>query len=157
MENWDSRIGSKKLGLFFLLLLAIGLKACLEQTAQLPAPSLNGHVNEQPGLIVRIEEIIIRMLLVSALVGLITQRIGVPYTIGLVVVGFALSFLPQIAPSNITPDIILALLVPPLVYEAAFLLNYSDLRQDLAGRADSGDPRRHSYYASGRRFSLILA
>jgi NhaP-type Na+/H+ or K+/H+ antiporter len=111
--------------------LAIGLTGCLEQTAQLPAPSLNDQVNEQPGLIVRIEEIIIGLLLVSALVGLVAQRIGIPYTIGLVVVGFARSFLPQIAPYNITPDIILALLTHPLVYEAAFLLNYNDLNHDL--------------------------
>ena len=122
MENWDSRIATKRLGLFFLLLLAGGLSACLAQNGQVPTPSLNSQANGQPGLIVRIEEIIIGMLLVSALVGLITQRIGIPYTIGLVVVGFALSFLPQIAPFNITPDIILALLVPPLVYEAAFFL-----------------------------------
>jgi len=132
MANAIRRLGSKKLRVFLLLLvLACGLSACLAQTGEAPGPVLEQQGNETPGFIVQTEEIIIGMLLVSALVSLVTQRFGIPYTIGLVVVGFALSFLPQIAPFNITPDLILALLVPPLVYEAAFVLNFNDLRHEL--------------------------
>jgi CPA1 family monovalent cation:H+ antiporter len=91
-------------------------------------PLFSSH---EPGEIARVEEIIIGMLLIAALVGLVTQRFGIPYTIGLVVVGFALTFLPQLPLLNITPELILALLVPPLVFEAAFLLNFADLRREL--------------------------
>ena len=79
----------------------------------------------------QVEELIIAMLLVSAVVSIATQRLRIPYTVGLVLVGFALTFLGQIPVLNVTPELILALLVPPLVFEAAFLLNFTELRREL--------------------------
>ncbi len=81
--------------------------------------------------IVKTEEIVIGLLLIAALVAMLTQRLRIPYTVGLVLVGFGLTLFGQIPFLFITPDIILALLVPPLVFEAAFHLNYRDLRQNL--------------------------
>jgi len=43
----------------------------------------------------------------------------------------ALTIPGQIPALTVTPEIILTLLVPPLVFEAAFQLNFSDLRKDL--------------------------
>lgn len=84
-----------------------------------------------PGPIVQVEEIIIGMLFISAIVSLASTRYRIPYTVGLVVVGFGLTLLGRIPTLNVTPELILALLVPPLVFEAAFQLNYTDLRRDL--------------------------
>lgn len=84
-----------------------------------------------PGPIVQVEEIIIGMLFIAAIVSLVSSRYRIPYTVGLVVVGFGLTFLGRIPMLNVTPELILALLVPPLVFEAAFQLNYTELRRDL--------------------------
>lgn len=76
-------------------------------------------------------EIIIGLLFVAAFVGIVAQRLRVPYTVGLVIMGLALAFFGQIK-ITITPNLILAVLVPPLVFEAAFHINYFDLRRNLA-------------------------
>ena len=65
------------------------------------------------------------------MVNLITQRLRIPYTIGLVLVGFGLTFLGPIPVLEVTPELILALLVPPLVFEAAFHMNFVELRREL--------------------------
>jgi CPA1 family monovalent cation:H+ antiporter len=81
--------------------------------------------------IIIIEEIVIVLLFIATLVGVVTRRLRMPYTVGLVIMGLALALLPQVdvqAPRNL----ILALLVPPLIFEAAFDLNLDDLRRNLA-------------------------
>jgi CPA1 family monovalent cation:H+ antiporter len=77
------------------------------------------------------EELIIGLLFVAALVGIAAHRFRVPYTVGLVIMGLALTFFDQLQ-ITITPNVILAVLVPPLVFEAAFHINYNDLRRNLA-------------------------
>ncbi len=76
-------------------------------------------------------EIVIGLLLVAILVGLAARRLRVPYTLGLVLVGLALAILAHIE-IPLTADLILGLLVPPLVFEAAFHLRAEALRKDLA-------------------------
>lgn len=81
--------------------------------------------------IVLAEEIIIGLLLVASLVAILVQRFRLPYTVGLVGIGlfFAAIFEPLSNP--ISSEIILSLLVPPLIFEAAFHLRLEDLRRDL--------------------------
>ena len=81
--------------------------------------------------IVVAEEIIIGLLLVASLVAIVVQRFRLPYTVGLVGIGllFATIFEPLNTP--ISSEIILSLLVPPLIFEAAFHLRLEDLRRDL--------------------------
>ena len=83
------------------------------------------------GSFVQMEEIVIAMLLVAAVVSIVTQRLRIPYTIGLVVVGLAFTLIQKVPLLHITSEVILALLVPPLVFEAAFHLNFRELRHDL--------------------------
>ena len=66
-----------------------------------------------------IEEVIILLLFIASLVGIAARRFRVPYTLGLVVIGLIITLLPQV---NITiqPTLIFALLIPPIVFEAAF-------------------------------------
>ena len=87
---------------------------------------------EQAGeALIRLEEIVVALLLIATLVGLLTQKLlRIPYTVGLVLVGFGLTFFSQ-ARVRIAEQLILALLVPPLVFEAAFHLRFADLRRDL--------------------------
>jgi CPA1 family monovalent cation:H+ antiporter len=78
-----------------------------------------------------IEEIVIGLLFIASIVGIIAQRLRVPYTIGLVLMGLALTIFGR-TDIDIVPDLILALLVPPLLYEAAFHLNAAELRRNYA-------------------------
>lgn len=114
---------------FIFVLFALLLNGCSFGGVEL-GPTGNGG-QEEPGLFIQTEEIVIAMLLLAAVVSIVTQRLRIPYTVGLVLVGFGLAFLGQIPFLTITPEVILALLVPPLVFEAAFHINFMDLRREL--------------------------
>ncbi|HEX2979576.1 MAG TPA: Na+/H+ antiporter [Anaerolineaceae bacterium] len=73
----------------------------------------------------------ISLLLLSAVVMVITQRLRIPYTVGLVLVGLGLAFFGRIPLEPIAPELILALLVPALVFEAAYHLDITELRRNL--------------------------
>lgn len=90
--------------------------------------------------IVRAEELIIGLLLVASIVAIATRRFRLPYTVGLVLIGLSMPWLVRIF--NLTrilgtfdpaqsSEIILYLLVPPLVFEAAFHIRMEDLRRDF--------------------------
>jgi len=81
--------------------------------------------------IVVAEEIIIGLLLVASLVAIVVQRFRLPYTVGLVGIGLLFASLFEPLDNPISSDIILSLLVPPLIFEAAFHLRLDDLRRDL--------------------------
>ncbi len=91
-------------------------------------------------------EIAILLLFIATLVGLVTRRLRLPYTVGLVLMGLGLGLINQsqivnlpafivdlgpVVRETITPQIILGLLVTPLIFEAAFHLSWDDLRRDL--------------------------
>jgi CPA1 family monovalent cation:H+ antiporter len=84
-------------------------------------------VNEQ---IIQIEEAVILLLALAVLVGIAARSLRVPYTIGLVLLGLALATRKELN-FEITPNLILALLVPPLIFEAAFHLDLGALRRNL--------------------------
>lgn len=109
--------------------LALVLTGCSTGGLNLVPGEGSGHA--EPGLFVQTEEIVIAMLLLAAVVSIVTQQLRIPYTVGLVLVGFGLAFLGQIPFLTVTPEVILALLVPPLVFEAAFHMNFNDLRREL--------------------------
>lgn len=81
--------------------------------------------------IIVVEEIVILLLFIATLVGIVARRLRVPYTVGLVLMGLALALLPQVN-VQVPRNLILGLLVPPLIFEAAFDLNINDLRRNLA-------------------------
>jgi len=76
-------------------------------------------------------EITIGLLLLASLIGIVTERLRVPYTTGLVLIGLVLAFGGR-QDINVSPQLILGLLVPPLIYEAAFQVKARDLFRDLA-------------------------
>lgn len=83
------------------------------------------------GNLILIEELAILLLLIATLVAIVFRRLRVPYTVGLVLVGAALALVRQEQSIELTPELILALLVPPLLFEAAFHLNFDDFKQHL--------------------------
>ncbi len=76
------------------------------------------------------ETLIIELLLIASLVAIAIRRLKVPYTVALVVVGLLITFQSGMV-FELTPELILALFLPPLVFEAAFHLNLRDLKDNL--------------------------
>lgn len=73
------------------------------------------------------ETLVIELLLVVTLVAIAVRRLQIPYTVALVVVGLLLTA-GQPLTLELTPDLILALFVPPLIFEAAFHIEWRRLR-----------------------------
>ena len=96
------------------------LTACAPQTSAL-------GLDEE---FIHIEELIIGLLFIATIVGIIAKQLRLPYTVGLVLMGLALAFRGQLD-INITSSVILAILVPPLIFEAAYHLNIHELRRNL--------------------------
>lgn len=77
-------------------------------------------------------EILALLLLIAAIVAILTRRLRLPYATGLVAAGMAVSFFPFAHAITITKDLIFTVLLPPLVFEAAYRIPWKELRRDLA-------------------------
>lgn len=71
------------------------------------------------------------LLLIAAVVAMLTRRLRLPYSVGLVLAGIALALLPHAPQINLTKDLIFTVLLPPLLYEAASNIHWEQLRRDF--------------------------
>ena len=71
------------------------------------------------------------LLLIAAVVGVLARRLHVPYSIGLVVAGIGLAFVPWRPGLTLTRDIVYTGLLPPLIFEAAYELRWTSLMSKL--------------------------
>lgn len=71
------------------------------------------------------------LLLVAAVVALVTRRLRVPYSVGLVLSGMALGALPVNTNVTFTKQLIFSTLLPPLIFEAALQMKWTLLRREL--------------------------
>lgn len=69
------------------------------------------------------------LLFVACLVAIGSRRLGLPYTIGLVIAGIALSLAGYRSGIALTPELIFTFLLPPLVFEAALHLTWRRFRE----------------------------
>lgn len=69
---------------------------------------------------------------VATLVAMLARRVHVPYTVGLVLAGMALYLLPLGLTLHLSKELIFSVFLPPLVFEAALSIRWSDMRRDLA-------------------------
>ncbi len=76
------------------------------------------------------ETLVIELLLIVSIVAIAVRRMRIPYTVALVIVGLLITFQSAFK-FELTPELILGLFVPPLVFEAAFHLNFRELRRNL--------------------------
>lgn len=74
----------------------------------------------------------IALLGVAIVVAIIARRLHLPYTVGLVLTGLGLALLRVDVGVGLTHEIIFDVILPPLLFEAALNLSWSELRQDLA-------------------------
>src|SRR6202167_4339320 len=71
------------------------------------------------------------LLFVSALVAMLTRRLHLPYTVGLVLAGMALYFSHIYIKWHLSKDLIFTVFLPPLVFEAALFINWREFKKDL--------------------------
>lgn len=71
------------------------------------------------------------LLLIAAVVAMLTRRLRLPYSVGLVVAGIILAAFPFAPKISLTKDLIFTALLPPLLFEAAFYLNWNVLRRNF--------------------------
>ncbi len=105
-------------------------------TALLPATAIgvarSGPLGaEEPSTLLAQETAAVVLLAIAAVVAVIAARVKFPYTVALVIAGFGAAALGELVAVDISPDLILALLVPPLLFEATLYLPWAKLRADL--------------------------
>ena len=76
-------------------------------------------------------ELLLLLLLVAAVVALLARRLGIPYSVGLVVTGMVLAVQGIGANVPVTKEVIFNVLLPPLIFEAALFLPWKDLRPEM--------------------------
>ena len=71
------------------------------------------------------------LLFFAVLVAILTQRLRLPYTVGLVLAGITLAILKLPVRLQLSKDLIFSVFLPPLVFEAAFNLQWREFRREL--------------------------
>ncbi len=71
------------------------------------------------------------LLFVSALVAMLTRRLRMPYTVGLMLAGMGLYFLHIYIKWHLSKDLIFSVFLPPLVFEAALFIDWREFNKDL--------------------------
>ncbi|HUX72272.1 MAG TPA: sodium:proton antiporter [Steroidobacteraceae bacterium] len=71
------------------------------------------------------------LLFVAALVAMLSRRLHLPYTIGLVLAGIGLYFSPVRIELQLSKELIYSVFLPPLVFEAALYMHWPELKRNL--------------------------
>ena len=80
-------------------------------------------------------ELFVLLVTAAALVALVAHRLSLPYSVALVVLGLAVAAIEPAHAIEITPQLVLVVLVPGLVFEAAYRLDVVELRRTFLGVA----------------------
>ncbi len=71
------------------------------------------------------------LLLVAAVVAMLARRVRLPYTVGLVLAGAGLALIPHVREIPLTKTLIFNVLLPPLIFEAAIQIPWTELRKEI--------------------------
>src|SRR6185312_3352014 len=78
-----------------------------------------------------VELVFLLLLLFVVAFGALARKLKVPYPIILVIAGALLGFVPGIPPITLNPDIVFFVLLPPLIYSAAWLTSWREFSYNL--------------------------
>jgi monovalent cation/hydrogen antiporter len=78
-----------------------------------------------------VELVFLVLLLFVVLFAAVAQKLKTPYPIVLVVAGLLLSFVPGIPKIDLSPDVVFLVVLPPLLYSAAWLTSWRDFKFNL--------------------------
>src|SRR6266849_2394412 len=77
-------------------------------------------------------QVVFLLLLVFVIVfGLLARRIGTPYPIVMVIGGLIVGLIPGMPDITLNPDLIFLVVLPPLLYAAAWTTSWRDFRYNL--------------------------
>jgi Na+/H+ antiporter len=85
----------------------------------------------QSGGIHAIEIVFLILLLFVVIFAALARKLQTPYPIVLVIAGLLLSFIPGIPKISLNPDVIFLVVLPPLLYSAAWLTSWRDFKFNL--------------------------
>src|SRR5467141_2033926 len=85
----------------------------------------------QSGGIHAIQIVFLILLLFVVIFAALARKLQTPYPIVLVVAGLLLSFIPGIPKISLDPDVIFLVVLPPLLYAAAWLTSWRDFKFNL--------------------------
>src|ERR1700690_342508 len=71
------------------------------------------------------------LLLLSAVVAMVSRRLRLPYSVGLVAAGIVIALLPSVPAVSLTKELLFSVLLPPLIFEGALCIEWKHLRKDL--------------------------
>ena len=71
------------------------------------------------------------ILIVATLTAMLSRRIGLPYSVGLVIAGFILALTPIGADLRLTPELIMQVFLPPLIFEAAIQIRWQPFKREF--------------------------
>ncbi len=77
--------------------------------------------------------LLVALLGAAVVVAIVTRRSNVPYTVGLVLLGLAIAIVGPAVELPIEPELLLAIVLPGLVFEAAFRTDVAVLRRSVGG------------------------
>jgi monovalent cation:H+ antiporter, CPA1 family len=80
-------------------------------------------------------DLFVILITAAAVVALLVRRIAIPYTVALVVLGLAATTLLPRQQFQVTPELVLLVLLPGLVFEAALRIEFDDFRSSFGGVA----------------------
>jgi len=78
-----------------------------------------------------IEIVFLLLLLFVVVFGALARKLAVPYPIVLVIGGLLLSFVPRIPRMTLNPDLVFFVILPPLLYSAAWLTSWREFSYNL--------------------------
>jgi CPA1 family monovalent cation:H+ antiporter len=78
-----------------------------------------------------VELVFLLLLLFVVLFGMLARRLGTPYPIVMVIGGLILSFIPGTPEIKLNPDLIFLVILPPLLYGAAWTTSWRDFRYNF--------------------------
>src|SRR5450755_143089 len=76
-------------------------------------------------------QILILLLAVVVAVAIIANRLKIPPAILLVITGVLLALVPGLPPLELSPELVLLLILPPVIYTSAFLMSWREFRFNL--------------------------
>ncbi len=78
-------------------------------------------------------EAAVALVTVAVFVALVVRRIAIPYTVALVILGLVAAEVLREQHVEISPEVVLVVLLPGLLFDAAFRIDFGDLRKSIAG------------------------
>jgi Na+/H+ antiporter len=76
-------------------------------------------------------QLLLLLLLSSVALGWVARHFGFPYPIALVAGGAVLGLVPNLPPTSFDPQLILVLVLPPILYQAALLTSWTDFKANI--------------------------